>query len=248
MPRVVAHRGASAAAPENTCAAMRRAAAMGARWAECDVRLTADETPVVLHDATLERTTNGRGRLADTRADDIATLDAGAWFAPEAVGEPVPTLAALLAVAASLGLGLNVEIKADSDPAAAATAAAAAPLLRAATVPLVVSSFRPAALAALRRGAPELAVGLLCRATIDAAVIAEARALEAVSLHADQRGFTAAAVAQVVDAGLWPAAYTVNTPERAETLWRLGVRTVITDHPDTLLARAAATGFSDSAG
>jgi glycerophosphoryl diester phosphodiesterase len=55
-------------------------------------------------------------------------------------------------------------------------------------------------------------------------------------------------VAQVVDAGLWPAAYTVNTPERAETLWRLGVRTVITDHPDALLARAAATGFSDSAG
>jgi glycerophosphoryl diester phosphodiesterase len=123
-----------------------------------------------------------------------------------------------------------------------------APRLRAATLPLVVSSFRPAALAALRRRAPDVALGLLCGATIDAAVIAEARELGAASLHADHRGFRGATVARVIDAGLRPAAYTVNDADRAETLWRMGVPTVITDRPDTLLARAAALGLNDSAG
>lgn len=248
MPRVVAHRGASAAAPENTLLAMRRAAAFGARWAECDVRLTADETPVIFHDATLERTTNGEGRVAERHAWEIADLDAGAWFGPEAVGERVPTLDALLGVAASLGLGLNVEIKAESDRAAEATAAAVAPQLRAATLPLVVSSFRAAALAALRRHAPDVRVGLLCRERIDDEVVAAARALAAVSLHADHHGFDEAAILRVTGAGLWPAAYTVNDAGRATELWRIGVRTVITDRPDTLLARAAALGLSDSAG
>ena len=107
MPAVVAHRGASAAAPENTLAAMRRAAEMGARWAECDVRLSADGVPVVIHDGTLDRTTDGRGALAAHTAAELARLDAGSWRDAAFAGEPVPTLAALLEEARRLGLGLN---------------------------------------------------------------------------------------------------------------------------------------------
>jgi len=235
LPAVVAHRGASAAAPENTLAAMRRAAEMGAGWAECDVRLTADGVAVVIHDGTLERTTDGRGAVGDRRADELARLDAGAWFGAAFAGEALPTLAALLAEAGRLGLGLNVEIKAEGEAAARATAEAAAPLLAAWRGPLVVSSFADAALAALRATAPALRRGLLCHRRVGPAEIARARELRAVSLHADRRAFDAATVERIETAGLWPVAYTVNEPEEARRLWRCGVRTLITDRPDALI-------------
>lgn len=77
LPAVIAHRGASATAPENTLAAFRRAADEGARWIECDVKLTADGRPIVIHDDSLERTTDGGGAVADTTLDVIGALDAG---------------------------------------------------------------------------------------------------------------------------------------------------------------------------
>lgn len=240
-PAVVAHRGASAAAPENTLAALRRAAAMGARWAECDVRTSADGVPVVIHDATLDRTTDGRGPVADRTAAELATLDAGCRFDPPVPGEPLPTLAAMLAEAARLGLGLNVEIKAERDTAARTIAAAAAPLVAAWGGPAIVSSFSDAAIAELRVREPTLAVGLLVRRRIGTADIARARDLGATSLHADHRAFTgAAAVARLEAAGLWAAAYTVNDLDAARRLWALGVRTLITDVPDRLLPLAPA--------
>lgn len=235
-PAVVAHRGASAAAPENTLAALRRAAAMGARWAECDVRTSADGVPVVIHDATLDRTTDGRGPVADRTAAELEKLDAGGRFDPATAGEPLPTLAAMLADAARLGLGLNVEIKAERDTAARTVAAAAAPLLAAWGGPVIVSSFSDAALAELRVREPTLAVGLLVRRRVGSAEIARARDLGATSLHADHRAFTApAVVVRLEAAGLWPVAYTVNDAGDARRLWALGVRTLITDAPDRLL-------------
>ena len=238
LPTVVAHRGASAAAPENTLAAFARAAEMGARWVECDVRLTADRVPVVIHDATLDRTTDGTGAVADRTVAAIARLDAGAWFARAFAGEPVPTLEATLDAATRHGLGLNVELKAEATAAARATAAGVAPLLAAWSGPLVVSSFAQSALAALAGAAPSLRLGLLCRRASSQA-IARARAVGAVSLHVERRAFDAAAVCRVEAAGLWPVAYTVNDTAVAARLWGLGVRTLITDRPADLLAVAA---------
>jgi glycerophosphoryl diester phosphodiesterase len=235
LPAVVAHRGASAAAPENTLAALRRAAEMGARWAECDVRLTADGVPVVIHDATLERTTDGRGAVARRRAAELAALDAGRWFDAAFAGEPLPTLAAMTAEARRLGLGLNVEIKAVGDAAARATAAAAAPLLAELGEDVVVSSFADGALATMNTVAPSIRRGLLCRRRVGAAQLARARAVAAVSLHADRRALDASTAARVEAAGLHPVAYTVNECAEAVRLWRAGVPTVITDRPDALL-------------
>ncbi|MBS1163680.1 MAG: Glycerophosphoryl diester phosphodiesterase, partial [Burkholderiaceae bacterium] len=92
-PRIQAHRGAGRLAPENTLAAIRRSHAMGFRAIEIDARLTRDEVPVVIHDRTLERTTDGAGAVAEATADEIARLDAGSWFGPQYRGEPVPRLA-----------------------------------------------------------------------------------------------------------------------------------------------------------
>lgn len=235
---VIAHRGASIAAPENTLAAVRRAAAVGARWVECDVRLTADAVPVLLHDPTLERTTDGRGPLTAVRSADAARLDAGAWFGPTFAGEGVPTLAQTLNLAEAVGLGLNVELKAEGNAAARATAEAVAPLLHPWPGSLVVSSFNADAIGALRELIPKVPLGLLCGRRVGDDDLAVARELRCVSLHADRRAYDARLLARCENAGLWPVAYTVNEPWEARRLWGDGVRTLITDDPQRLLALA----------
>jgi len=100
-------------APENTLAGLRKACELGARWVEFDVQATRDDCPVLLHDARLERTTNGYGIAADRTAADLAGLDAGAWFAPRYRGERVPRLADALALLDALGMGAVIEVKAE---------------------------------------------------------------------------------------------------------------------------------------
>ena len=109
-PRVIAHRGFSGVAPENTLAAFRRAIEIGADMIEVDVALTGDGHVVCLHDETLDRTTDGQGLLAAATFEEVRRLDAGSWFAPELAGEKVPTLAEVLDLARGRIL-VNVEIK-----------------------------------------------------------------------------------------------------------------------------------------
>jgi glycerophosphoryl diester phosphodiesterase len=92
VPRVIGHRGAAGHAPENTLASFAKAAALGVRWVEFDVRLTGDGALVVFHDDTLERTTDGSGRVTDSTWAQINKLDAGAWFGRAFAGERVPAL------------------------------------------------------------------------------------------------------------------------------------------------------------
>jgi glycerophosphoryl diester phosphodiesterase len=96
LPRIIAHRGAKANAPENTLVAFKRAYDEGARWVEFDVKLTADGHPVLIHDEMLERTTDGRGEVRTKTLAEIQALDAGSWFAKAFAGERVPTLAEAL--------------------------------------------------------------------------------------------------------------------------------------------------------
>lgn len=118
-PLMVCHRGANRLAPENTIAAAQAAFDLGAGYVEIDVRASADGVLFVIHDATVDRTTDGHGRVADMTAAEIAALDAGSWFAPEFAGTRVPRLEQTLAHASGRG-GLYVEIKA-ADPAAVVT-------------------------------------------------------------------------------------------------------------------------------
>jgi glycerophosphoryl diester phosphodiesterase len=237
MAPVVAHRGASATAPENTLAAFREAARQGAGWIEFDVRLARCGTPVVLHDASLNRTSNRRGRVATRALAELADVDMGGWFGPSFHGEPLPTLESALGLAAALGMGCNVELKAETAVAAKRTARAAAPLLVAAPCPVLASSFAEAALEALRAEAPTLGLGLLVGRRVATRHLAVAKALAARSLHADHRAYGAHTAARCREHGLWPVAYTVNDVARAVRLHRqLGVGSIITDHPAAILA------------
>ena len=110
-PRIVAHRGGGLLAPENTLAGIRLARNLGFDGVEFDVKLTADGVPVLMHDDTLERTTDGSGAVADTSYQQITELDAGGWFGNEFSGEPVPSFAAASALCRQAGVWANIEIK-----------------------------------------------------------------------------------------------------------------------------------------
>jgi glycerophosphoryl diester phosphodiesterase len=240
LPPIIGHRGARALAPENTLAGLRCAAARGAQWVEIDIRLTRDQVPVVLHDATLERTTTGSGALAAATLPDLAGLDAGGWFGPAFVGEPVPTLARYLAAAAALGMGVNLELKADgSDPAmlAARTVEVARARWPAAAPPLLLTSFEPRCLEALADLAPDWPRGLLM-GTVRPDWRSLAERLGVTVLAVDQAALEQEQVVELGASGRAVLAYTVNLPARARTLWDWGVASVFTDCPGREIAGA----------
>lgn len=114
-PELMAHRGNSALAPENTLAAFAKAVESGAVWTELDVHLSADGQIVVIHDATVDRTTDGTGAVAGMTLAQLKSLDAGSWFGPEFVGERIPTLREVIDLVGDR-IRLNVEIKSADNP------------------------------------------------------------------------------------------------------------------------------------
>ncbi len=109
-PYVVGHRGAMGHAPENTLASFRKGTELGALLLELDVHVSADGRLVVIHDETVDRTTNGSGRVSDLTADEIGRLDAGSWFSPDFAGEQIPMLDDVLEWAQGRA-GLVIELK-----------------------------------------------------------------------------------------------------------------------------------------
>ncbi|MBV9524167.1 MAG: glycerophosphodiester phosphodiesterase [Alphaproteobacteria bacterium] len=241
LPLVIGHRGAAASAPENTLASMRKAHKSGARWVEFDVRLSADGRCIVLHDDTIDRTTDGTGAAASLTFAALRRYDAGAWFGPEFAGERIPAFDELIGVLGSLGLGANVEIK----PAAGreeATARAVVALLRelwpASLPPPLLSSFAPQSLKAAREAAPELRRGCLFQ-RLPADWKARAEALDCATIHCGERALTQRQVEAVRDAGYPMLVYTVNDPRRAVELIGWGATAVFSDCPDRIIAALA---------
>jgi len=191
-----------------------------------------------MHDDTVARTTDGRGRVLDFTRAELQQLDAGAWFGGAFAGERVPALAETVALLAELGLGANIEIK--SAPAEArATAEALARILSAAwpnaAAPPLVSSFEIAALAAMKAMAPQWPRGLLLQ-RLEGDWRGQAERLAAATLNLDHRPLTPALVAAARGAGRPVLCYTVNEAARARDLFAWGVTGVFTDRPDAILS------------
>jgi glycerophosphoryl diester phosphodiesterase len=241
-PALIAHRGAGRLAPENTLAALRLGAAFGYRMFEFDVKLTGDGKPVLMHDATLERTTNGRGLAGALTLSEIAQLDAGSWHGPAHAGEPVPTFGNVAAWLRANGLMANVEIKPSPGREAetgAAVAMAAAHAWQGCPVPPLLSSFSEVALEAAFAAVPGLPRALLLHELPDD-WLDRLRRLRCVALDANHLVLTQAVVARAHGAGFRVLTYTANDPARVALLHGWGVDGVITDAVDVLRPSAAA--------
>jgi glycerophosphoryl diester phosphodiesterase len=224
---------------------MRKAKALGCRWVEFDIRLTADSHPVLLHDNRLERTTDGRGRVSALSLAAVRRHDAGKWVHSSFAGERVPTLEEALTLLAELGLGANVELKAVRGREAATGGVVAELLAR--TWPadpghLLISSFQHGALAAARDRAPQIARGILFR-RIPKNWRNIAEGLGCVTIHADQQRLRPAVLSEIRRAGYPLLAYTVNDPERAKMLFDFGVKSVFSDVPDRVHGAVASSRF-----
>jgi glycerophosphoryl diester phosphodiesterase len=249
LPPVIGHRGAAACAPENTLGGLRRAKALGCRWVEFDVRLTADGELILLHDERLERTTDGSGKARALTLPMIRRHDAGGWFGPSFADERVPTLTEAVGVLAELGLGANVELKAARGREAETGAATADLLSRLwpAHLPApLISSFLPTALAAARDRAPSMARGLLVRA-IPRNWRIHAQSLGCVTIHIEHRHLRPAIVAELRESGYSVLAYTVNDAARARELLAWGVASVFSDVPHIILSGTSGRASSSAA-
>ena len=236
-PRLIGHRGAAALAPENTLASIRAAAESGVSWVEVDAKLSRDRVPMLMHDATLERTTTAQGPVADLTAAELGRLDAGSRFAPRFAGEPVPSLMQCLSECRALGLGLDLEIKPYKGSEAATAAAVLSVLDKAgwtAADPILITSFAIQSLRVVRDYAPTFQRGLLIWKFTEGWQDA-ARDLGAVAVISDHKSLqTEDDVARIADGGWIPMTYTVNDRARAAELYAWGIDGIVTDDPPTL--------------
>jgi len=246
-PLRIAHRGASAEAPENTLASVRAAVAQGCDFVEVDVQRTKDGALVLFHDrTTLDRTTNiqrvfpGRRRatVAQLTLAELRSLEVGSWFAPQYAGEPVATLAEVLAVLDGTGCGLLVEVKSAAPAYHLADDLLALlrgmPLVTAGLVAqrrLLVQSFDHAEMARLKALEPSLPVGLLGkppRATLPDL----GRWADMVNPH--HAAVEASYLSAVRDAGMASLLWTVNSRTSMSRALRLAPDGIITDRPRLL--------------
>lgn len=243
MPLTIAHRGASAKAPENTLAAIRRAIADGADFVEVDARLTRDGALVLMHDENLVRTTDAAARhplrspwrTRDLRLDELQGLDAGAWFAPRYCGEPIPTLKQAIELVDHAGVGLLIELKTSGN--AVCEVSALVDVLRSvpgyldralSTDRLVVQSFDSDAMKEHRTAAPEIPVGVLGRPTV--AQLPELSQW-AGFVNPHHLKIDRSYVDRVRSTGMQCWVWTVDHPVLIGRATRIGVDGIITNHP-----------------
>lgn len=235
-PLNIAHRGASAVAPPNTLSAFRRAAQLGADGVELDVHLCADGVPVVIHDPTVDATTDGSGRVAEMTLAELKKLDAGTWFDPAFAGERLPTLGEVMETVGDR-LFLNIELKSISLRSDGLERAVIAEIERCGLADnVLLSSFNPLSLRRAKQAAPHLPTGLLIspdlplplrRAWLAPLAPHEAR-------HPEHTLVDARYVARTRRRGYRINTWTVDEPAEMRRLIALGVDAIITNVPDVL--------------
>ncbi len=242
LPKVIGHRGAAAYAPENTLEGFATAADMGIAWVEMDVKLTRDGVPIIFHDETLDRTTNGSGLVAETDYADIQTLDAGSWFGDSFSRVKIPTLEEAVDILLRHDMGLSLEIK-PCPGREKETAEAALDLLSQIWddhSKVLISSFQHVSLEAARDLAPDWARGLL----IGGDEMPEnwqdlAEYLEVSTINLGSRLLTRQVADEVMDMELPLLVYTVNDPLEAKRFQQMGADGFFSDCPDVILENLA---------
>ncbi|PVY72921.1 glycerophosphodiester phosphodiesterase [Pectobacterium versatile] len=235
-PSIVAHRGGGSLAPENTLAAIDVGASLGHKMIEFDAKLSQDGQIFLLHDDTLERTSNGWGIAGELPWDKLVRLDVGGWYGHKFVGERLPLLSEVAKRCVQYGMAANIEIKPTTGYEAETgrmIALAARQLWADHPAAPLLSSFSIDALEAAQQAAPELPRGLLLDEW-EEDWLALTQRLGCVSIHLNHKLLTAERVADLKAAGLRILVYTVNQPDRAQTLLDWGVDCICTDRIDLI--------------
>ncbi len=234
---VLGHRGASGYAPENTLPAFELGVEQGCHGFEFDVQLTRDGVAAVIHDWTVDRTTNGSGEVRGMDYSDIRSLDAGSWFGPKFAGARVPRLEELFERLPK-DMTLNVEMKSRPDDRPGLEELVASLVAKyGAAERTIVSSFNHKSLKLLHKIAPQLKKGLLYEGVLIAPLSYGGRqGLGLSSLHPCHDYVEPGVVKTVHNSGIKVACWTVNTAERALELEKMGIDIVITNYPDRLLS------------
>ncbi|MDO4927514.1 MAG: glycerophosphoryl diester phosphodiesterase [Corynebacterium sp.] len=238
--RVFAHRGLNHQAPENTLSAFRLAAEQSVQWIETDVDVLADGTAIVIHDETLDRTTDLSGDYAHLTATDLDPIDAGSWFSPEFAGEPLPTLDALVRLLNETGMHANIELKGPTGGKQHAerlitqvtqSLAALRPENQ-----VLISSFNHVLLARFKEQAPQYPVACLFeRHTFNSDWRTIAELVGASAIHPEDDGLTAEQIAMMRDAGYDVNVWTVNSRARINELKNFGATGVFNDQANLML-------------
>ncbi len=252
LPLIIAHRGASAVAPENTIAAFTKAIDVGADGVEFDVRLSKDGVPVVVHDATLLRTTGINERVADLTAEQLSRVDAGSWFnaafpsraRTEFAAEGIPTLGKVLQLLEQISGPVYIEIKCETEDAvsplldAVCREIADSPLLE----KIIVKSFRLAVIARAKAILPSVRTAALFAPKVmrllrkEKYLISIAEELGADHLSVHKALMSRQLVRKAEKAGMPVTVWTVNAPRWIARATKLGIFAVITNDPATMLA------------
>ena len=236
-PLVIAHRGGADLAPENTLAALRNAVALGADAAEIDVRLSRDGEAVLMHDRRVDRTTTGTGVVGTLTLEQLRALDAGSWFGPQFVGEPVPSLEEVFQ-ALPADFKVYVEMKARG-PACWALARRVVGIIRRCRRwdSAMVASFNPMAMALVRALDPRIVRGYIWSG--DHPMPLRARWLsplvDPLWYAPDRRTLTPRLLSRLHSMGKPVAAWDLDTGTDMEQLREMGLDGAVTDRPDVLL-------------
>ena len=234
LPKFIGHRGAAGYAPENTLASINKAARLGTSWVEFDVQLTRDSELVLFHDSSLERTTNGKGLLADRCLKYLKDLDAGSWFGSDFTGESIPTLNQALSAARELNLGCNIEIKSSFGRECETVCAVARTIANFPKSPkTLISSFCHKTLQMLKYNLPEVPRALIVR-EIPANWQLLIKQMQCSSLHISEESLDQRQVQMVQSTGIKLVAFTINDRKRAKSLFAMGVPSIFTDVPGTI--------------
>ncbi len=234
---LIGHRGVAGLRPENTFVSFEYALELGLNWIELDVHLSKDQQWVVIHDESLERTSNGKGLVANHTIEELQKLDAGSWFNSKYAKQKLPSLSDVLELVATKNANVNIEIK-GSEHAAELNSRLMAEFLGSYATELayspLVSSFDTPTIIKLRELMPDLPIGYLVEAfsynTIDIA-----QENNFTSINCDVHKITEADLQRALQAQTPVLLYTINDPQQAKYWVSKGVTGIFTDRPDLLL-------------
>ncbi|CAG9295294.1 glycerophosphoryl diester phosphodiesterase [Celerinatantimonas diazotrophica] len=229
--RLAGHRGLAALAPENTLAGARLAALNHIGWVEFDVQLSADHVPVIIHDETVQRCSNGTQQVRQLSWQQLQELDFGSWFSPKFEAEKIPSLTQLLTVCRQYNLSLNLELKLyPQDDIQKLCEVVAQTIITQHFAPdrLIISSFEHEALRQIKRLLPNIRRGHLWDEIPDdwAEQLSQ---IDAFSVHCNYQKLDKVTAQAIKRLGYELYTYTPNDPTQVRQQWDWGVDMVISD-------------------